>query len=69
LAAYQEMVDVEQIHAYVVVAWSEDGREFAFWNTEMLGAASSLRADLAKKALDRKQNILDVQSALLDEGE
>lgn len=66
---YREMVDHEQVHAYVVVAWTADGRELAFWNTEKLGPISQLRGSLAKSILDRRQNILDAAGAIIGEEE
>lgn len=57
-------IDERDVRGYAIVLFGPDGEMSAFWDTRCLGHASKLRADLAKRALERVEHQQDVHSML-----
>lgn len=58
IGALKRVAQENGVVAYAMVMWDEEGGS-AFFNTEALGHASELRAELAKRVLERVENNLD----------
>jgi hypothetical protein len=53
--------------AYCVVLWNRDGTEIAYWNTEALGVQGPIRAELAKRVIERVSAQRDTQAMLFED--
>jgi UV DNA damage repair endonuclease len=65
---FPTMVNQQQVNAYVVVMWREDGSAIAYWDTQALGPLGTLRSTLVKDILD-KIDITQHIGSMLDEAE
>ena len=72
IAEIAKMTDDFDYIAYTIVAWDSEGNTHAHWNTDKLGnqgVLGPLRGELSKRAIERREAILDAQIAIVDDGE